>query len=348
MNINDYVTTLDMPILDVMKQIDKNGQGIVYVCDEHNTLCGAITDGDVRRAIIQTGELNTKAIDIMFKEPVVLSRQYKDSASIVMHQKMIRSIPIVDESYKIIDICFQDDRLTPVIMKVDSPVVIMAGGKGTRLQPYTSVLPKPLIPIGNKTITEHIMDRFRKAGCSHFDLIINYKKNFIKSYFNELDEKPEISYYEEEEYLGTAGGLRFLLGKYNESFFMTNCDILVEADYSDIMEFHKKNEYIATIVGAINNTTLPYGVLNTTSEGRITSIVEKPNISSIVNTGFYVLTPDFLDKIPAGKVSNITDVLQSCIDEGLKIGMYPISEERWMDMGQMNELQKMLDRFEGG
>lgn len=347
MKIDAYIVSPNMPILDVMKQIDKNGQGIVYVCDENKALCGAITDGDVRRAILQTGDLNTKAIDIMFKEPIVLSRQDKDSVSIVMHQKMVRSIPIVDDAYRIIDIYFQDDRLTPVIKKVDAPVAIMAGGKGTRLQPYTSVLPKPLIPIGNKTITEHIMDRFTKAGCSHFDLIVNYKKNFIKSYFNELDDKPDISYYEEEQYFGTAGGLRLLIGKYNESFFMTNCDILVEADYSDIMEFHKTNDYIATIVGAINNTTLPYGVLNTTLEGRITSIVEKPNISSIVNTGFYVLTPEFLDKIPVGKISNITDVLQSCIDEGLKIGMYPISEERWMDMGQMDELQKMLDRFDG-
>lgn len=347
MKIDDYITNLEMPILDVMKQIDKNGQGIVYVCDDDFILRGAITDGDVRRAIIQTGDLNTKALDIMFKEPVVLSRQDKDSVSIVMHQKMVRSIPIVDESYRIIDIYFQDDRLTPVIKKVNAPVAIMAGGKGTRLQPFTSVLPKPLIPVGNKTITEHIIDRFKKSGCGHFDMIINYKKNFIKSYFNELDDKPSISFYEEEEFLGTAGGLRLLIGKYNDSFFMTNCDILVEADYSDIMEFHKKNHYIATIVGAINNTTLPYGVLNTTSEGRITSIVEKPSISSIVNTGFYVLTPDFLDKIPVGKVSNITDVLQSCIDEGLGVGMYPISEDRWMDMGQMNELQKMLDRFDG-
>lgn len=346
MKIDDYITTLDMPILDIMKQIDKNGQGIVYVCDLEGHIKGAITDGDVRRSIIHTGNLKTKASDIMFKEPVVLPYKEKENVSIVMYQKMVRSIPIVDDNNRIVDIYFQDNRLTPVKNKVNSPVVIMAGGKGTRLQPYTSVLPKPLIPVGNKTITEHIMDRFIKAGCSHFDMIINYKKNFIKAYFNELVNKPDISYYEEQDYFGTAGGLRLLIGQYNKSFFMTNCDIIVEADYSDIMDFHNSNEYIATVVGAVNNTTLPYGVLNTTTEGNISSIVEKPSISSIVNTGFYVLSPRFLDMIPEGEFSNITDVLQACIENGEKVGMYPVSEDRWMDMGQMNELQKMIDRFD--
>lgn len=345
--LDEYIVAGDISLLDIMKKIDKNAQGIVYVCDEYKCLKGVITDGDVRRAIIKSGDIKTKAKEIMNRNPIVLPILEKDRALSVMTQKSIRSIPLVDCDNRIVDICFQEEKNQRVEKHIDSPVVIMAGGKGTRLKPYTNVLPKPLIPIGNKTITEHIMDHFKKAGCTHFDMIINYKKHFIKSYFRDIEYDAEIEFYEESEFLGTAGGLKMLLGKYDKPFFMTNCDILVEADYADVMDFHVKNGNIATIVGAIKNTTLSYGVINTNEEGRVCSIIEKPDISAIVNTGFYVLSPEFLELIPDGEVCQITDLFQTCISKNYRLGMFPISEERWMDMGQKNELQNMIDRLAG-
>lgn len=347
MSIDEYIVSTEMPIIEIMKQIEKNGQGIVFVCGDNNRLIGTITDGDVRRSIIKTHNLNAKAKDIMKTNPITLSFRDKKRAMILMREKMIRSVPVLSDQKEVIDICFQDNRRTPMFHKVNAPVVIMAGGMGTRLAPYTNVLPKPLIPIGEKTITEHIMDHFKKAGCNHFDMIINYKKHFIKSYFRDIEYDAEIEFYEESEFLGTAGGLKMLLGKYDKPFFMTNCDILVEADYADVMDFHVKNGNIATIVGAIKNTTLSYGVINTNEEGRVCSIIEKPDISSIVNTGFYVLSPEFLEMIPDGEVCQITDLFQTCISKNYRLGMFPISEERWMDMGQKNELQNMIDRLAG-
>lgn len=347
MSITEYIVSTEMPIIEIMKQIEKNGQGIVFVCDENNHLKGAITDGDVRRSIIKTHNLEAKAKEIMKINPITLFLYEKDDALRVMREKMVRSVPILSDDNTVVDICFQDNRRTPMFHKIDDPVVIMAGGKGTRLAPFTNVLPKPLIPIGEKTITEHIMDRFRKAGCNHFDMIVNYKKHFIKSYFKDLEYDAEIEFYDETEFLGTAGGLRLLLGKYDRPFFMTNCDILVDADYADIMDFHKKNNNIATIVGAVKNTTLSYGVIETNEDGRVCSIIEKPDISSIVNTGFYVLSPEFLSLIPEGEFCQITDLFQICIDSNKNLGMFPISEDRWMDMGQKNELQNMIDRLEG-
>lgn len=347
MQLDDYIVLSDNNIMDTMRKIDKNAMGIVYVCDDDRKLLGAITDGDIRRFIIHSGELDAKASEIMKTDPISVPEQEIESARRVMRIRQVKSVPILDSDQRIIDIRFLDERSIIVKKKIDSPVVIMAGGMGTRLQPYTSVLPKPLIPIGEKTITEHIIERFQNAGCKHFDMIVNYKKHFIKSYFRDLENSPDISFFEEEEFLGTAGGLRMLIGQYRESFFMTNCDILIDADYSEIMDYHRNNGNIATIVCAVKNMKLPYGVIKTDDGGRVCSIHEKPDITSVVNTGFYILTPEFLDEIPEGKVVHITDVLQTCIDKGLNVGMYPVSEDSWMDMGQFDEMKRMTERLDG-
>ncbi len=347
MNINDYIISGDMPLVEIMKRIDENAKGIVYVCDSEGVLLGAITDGDIRRSIIRNGRLDENALAVMNSHVVTLQGSEIDSAEAVMEENVIRSVPIIDKEHKVIDIKFIDDytSIPKAAKKIDVPVVIMAGGKGSRLQPYTTILPKPIIPIGEKTITEHIMDRFENAGCSKFSMIVNYKKHFIKAYFRDNEIKRDIEFIDEGEFLGTAGGLRLLIGKYKDSFFVSNCDIIIEGDYADIYEYHKKSGSIATVVCAVKNMTLPYGVISTTESGRITDIKEKPDISSIVNTGLYVLEPEFLERIPEGEVSQITDVFQSCINDGLRVGMYPISEDSWMDMGQFDELKKMTERL---
>lgn len=348
MEITDFIIDENTPIVDIMKRLDYTARGIVYVCNSGGVLLGSITDGDVRRSIIRTGQLNTVAKTIMKIDPVTLSENEMDFADSIMRDKVITSIPILDKNRNIVDICFLNDKTDlQERKKINVPVVIMAGGKGARLLPYTNILPKPLIPIGEKSITEHIIDRFAAAGCSKFEMIVNYKKHIIKAYFKDNDINVDIEFIDEEEFLGTAGGLRLLIGRHNSTFFVTNCDILIEDDYPDIYEYHKKSGNIATIVCAVKNTTLPYGVIKTNEDGIIDKIIEKPDISSIVNTGFYVLEPEFLEKIPEGKVSQITDVFQLCIDEGLRIGMYPVSEESWMDMGQLDELKKMTERLEG-
>lgn len=347
MNIDDFIVSEDTPIVEIMKRIDANAKGIVYVCDTDWVLLGAVTDGDIRRSIISNGRLDETASSVMKTNPIVLQGSERNSAEQVMNEKVIRSVPIVDENKRIVDIKFIDDynAVQKTIEKINIPVVIMAGGKGMRLQPYTNILPKPLMPIGEKTITEHIMERFEDAGCSKFSMIVNYKKHFIKAYFRDNEIKRDIEFIDEEEFLGTAGGLRLLIGKYRDSFFVSNCDIIIEGDYADIYKYHKKNKNIATIVCAVKNMTLPYGVISTTESGRITDIKEKPDISSIVNTGLYVIEPEFLERIPEGEASQITDVLQSCIDDGLRVGMYPVSEDSWMDMGQFDEMKRMTERL---
>ncbi|MBQ9438210.1 MAG: nucleotidyltransferase family protein [Lachnospiraceae bacterium] len=345
MIVKDYVVNPEMSIIDAMRHIDKNARGIVYVCAEDGSLLGGVTDGDIRRHIIKGGPVEAAVSGIMKQNPITLPPARRGEAADVMKLRSVRSIPIVDEDNRILEIIFQDSPTAYASAAINVPVVIMAGGKGMRLMPYTQILPKPLIPIGEKTITEHIIDRFAAAGCRDFCMIVNYKKHFIESYFKDMELTINLEFVEEENYLGTAGGLTLLKHKYNDSFFMSNCDILIEGDYSKMLSYHKESKNLATIVCALKNTQLPYGVVESSEDGAVIKINEKPRISSIVNTGLYVLEPEFLEQIPENKFIHITEVMQNCIGKGMRIGMYPVSEDRWMDMGQISELEKMTARL---
>ena len=224
----------------------------------------------------------------------------------------------------------------------------MAGGKGTRLYPYTKVLPKPLIPIGDVPITMHIMKHFEKYGCTHFTLVVNHQKELIKAYFSDPEIPYTVDFAEEEKPLGTAGGLKLLEGRINGTFFMTNCDILVDADYDKIYEYHKKSGNLITMVCAVKKITIPYGTVCMNESGHIESMVEKPEISYLVNTGYYVAESEALSEIPKNTFIHMTDVVQKCIDEGKPVAVFPISENQWSDMGQIDEMEKMKDKVVGG
>lgn len=345
MKLENYLISPNISVLETMKAIGDGAEGIVYVCDNERHLLGVVTDGDIRRHIIHGGGLDQSINIVMNKKPITLAPAERHIADECMQKYSITSVPIVDGDSIIQEIFFLDSSIRPLRNKINVPVVIMAGGKGTRLAPYTQILPKPLIPIGEKTIIEHIIDRFMDAGCNSFDIIVNYKRHLIKSYFRDIETSAYVRFIDEEEFLGTAGGLKLLAGKYNDSFFMTNCDILIDDDYTKIFEHHKSNSCIATIVSAVKNTTLPYGVIESTQDGYVASIKEKPDVTTVVNTGFYVLEPEFIDRIPNNTFIHITDVLKDCISDNKRVGMYPISGDNWMDMGQMDELQIMSKKI---
>lgn len=340
MQLEDFIIQPDCPIIDAMKKIDCNGHGIIYIC-KNGKLEGVLTDGDIRRYILTNRDLNKAVFEIANKNPKYLLFEEKNKAKEVLQEYNIRSLPILNKQGLLVEIYFFDEGVKKDKEKLGIPVVIMAGGKGTRLYPYTQILPKPLIPIGEKTITEHIMERFEAYGCTHFDMIVNYKKNFIKSYFIDNEIAADISFIEEKEFLGTGGGLRLLEGKYSSSFFMSNCDILVEEDYGKILRYHRENKNIVTMVCAKKNLIIPYGTVRVSDEGQALMLDEKPELSFVTNTGLYVLEPEFLQEIPQNVFIHITDIIQKCIDEKKRVGVYLISEDHWMDMGQLDELERM-------
>lgn len=340
MSVEKYIISEEISLLNAMEIIDNNGRGVAFVC-EGLKLKGVITDGDIRRYILKKGNLDINISEIINYLPQFLEKNDHFKSKEYMQEHKIRAVPLLNENKEIISIDFVNGGTIYKNSNLNVPVIIMAGGKGTRLVPYTDILPKPLIPITDKTITELIMERFETFGCDRFNMIINYKKNLIKAYFLESSRRFSIEFTEEEEFLGTGGGLKLLKDKYQSTMFVTNCDILIETDYGEIVRYHKENKNIITMVCAIQEITIPYGAVIINGKGSIDCIKEKPIFHFMANSGMYIIEPEFIDEIPDNTFIHITDIIEKCIKKDMKVGTYPISEKAWHDMGQIKELENI-------
>lgn len=350
MNKDIYISHSNINILEAMSIIDKGGYGILYIVDESNGLIGSVSDGDVRRWIIETNDLSANIKKVMNPQPKYVFENEQEKASYIKTRYSINSLPVLDCERKILDIIFYNKDVSIKTEKnerrnLDVPVVIMAGGKGTRLYPYTKILPKPLIPIGDTPIIERIMNKFVEVGISKFYVTVNYKKNMIKSYFNEFEHPYSIVYVEEDIPLGTGGSIKLINEKFDVPIIVTNCDTLIRADYEDIYKYHVQSGNIVTMVSALKNITIPYGVLNTKENGELVSIDEKPKLSYFINTGMYVMNPDIIDMIPAGELFHMTQLVEAVKKSGGKVGVYPVSEDSFLDMGEFGEMHRMEEKL---
>lgn len=347
-NVTNLIIDKNLKVREALKQLDKGAKGFLAVVDNDNKLIGSITDGDIRRWILKNGSLDKDVCNVMNKDPKKIIKGEENNAKNIMSKYSIKALPIINEKREIIDILFSDEIFNNK-SKSDAlsniPVVIMAGGLGSRLYPYTKILPKPLIPIGDTPIVERIINKFVDFGVNDFYLTVNYKKNMIKSYFNELNTDYRINYVEEDKPLGTGGSLYLLKDKIYDTFFVSNCDILIECDYESIYRHHKERGNKVTVVTSVKNFTIPYGVFNLNDKGDIDNIQEKPEYSFLINTGMYVLEPGVIEDIPNGEFYNLPDIIEKYMEQGEKVGVYPISESSWMDMGQISEMKDMINRL---
>lgn len=343
-----YICTQYISIVEAMQQIDGNSGEVLYVVDEKERLIGSVSDGDIRRWIIKTGDLSASVEAVMFSNTRFVFEHDHIELRDFMNKFVLSSVPIIDENKRIVDIVFNSGSVKEGASYDNSleetKLIIMAGGRGTRLYPYTKILPKPLIPIGDVPILERIINKFCKHGIKEIFLTLNYKKEMIKSYFGDLELSYNIHYIEEPKPLGTAGSIRLIGQKIDKPVIVTNCDVLIQADYGDIFEHHVRYGNDMTIVSSLKNTAIPYGVLHSGEQGIITSIEEKPKISYFINTGMYIVNPEFLDWIPENRVFHMTELTEKMIKEGKKVGMYPVSENSFLDMGELEEMKKMEER----
>ncbi len=347
--ISKFLGNKEMTIMDALGVIDANTWGVMYVVDEEERLVGCITDGDVRRGLMQRGDLSMKISEIMNSSPRYVHEKARNTAVKIMADSRITSLPILDDNHHITDIILFNTKVDAVLRKAralsDYAVIIMAGGEGTRLQPYTKILPKPLIPIGDVPIIERVIEQFYSFGVSKFFVTVNFKKKMIESYFAESDSRYDISYVEENKPLGTAGSIRLIKEEVSQPIFVTNCDILIDSDYELIMDFHKKSGNMMTVVASMKNITIPYGVIHLEKEGVLGGIKEKPKLSYLINTGMYVINPEVIDYIPEDTFFHMTDLIQKIVDDGKKVSVYPVSEEAFMDMGEFEEMRKMEEKL---
>lgn len=340
---------LNITIKEAIKAIDDGARKMVLVIDEANTLLGIVTDSDIRRYILQNGDLDKNVSKAMQKNPVCLYEDERKKIKPMMVKHGFDVLPIINRQRKLVDVVFlkdiiKDDGIADV-EEMHLPIVIMAGGKGTRLQPYTNIIPKPLIPIGDTTIVERIIQKFTNYGCDEFYMTVNYKKNMIKSYFEDIAVPYTLEYVEEEKFLGTGGSLFFLKDRIETTFFVSNCDVLIDADYSDILKHHKQKGNQITLVTSLKNFTIPYGVVHISKDGDVSEMKEKPEYDFLVNTGMYILEPETLKDIPENEFFHITDLINQYIKEGKKVGVYPITGNAWLDMGELKEMERMVEKL---
>lgn len=345
--INSIIISPSISLVEAMKLMDDEEVKMLFVFDgEHFE--GIVTIGDIQRAIIKNFPLNSTILTILQKD-----KQYaapgEDREAV--RQKMLRlraeAMPVVNEKGELVDVYFWSDFFShPEEQhreKIDLPVVIMAGGKGTRLKPITNVIPKPLVPVGDKTILEVIMDQFEGIGCHKFYMSVNYKADMMKYYLSQLDHKYDIEFFMEDKPLGTIGSVSLLKGKITTPFFVSNCDSINEQDYREVYDYHVNNHNDLTIVTMVKTFKIPYGVIETGEDGLMTSLSEKPELTYQVNTGVYILNPSCIEEIPEGEFFHITHLMEKIKARGGRVGCFPVSEHAWRDMGEWPEYLKMIN-----
>lgn len=353
----EFVIAPHSTLKDALKRIDQASSGTLVVLDENGRLIGTLSDGDARRAILQGASLTKDIFEVFNRAPHALQAENltKESARHLFLDRRLKIIPIVDRDGKLQDVLtwdtfFANEEVPPIAQThepIGIPVVVMAGGKGTRLAPFTNVLPKPLIPIGERTILELIIDEFLKYGASHFFMTVNYRGEMIRAYLEGLDRPYAVDYAWEKEFCGTAGSLTLVRDKIHTDFIVSNCDIIVKANYTDVLRFHRESEAALTMVSSIQHHKIPYGVIDFEPGGVVTSIREKPEYTVNINTGVYVLSQKCLDMIPPGEFFHMTDLIEALLKAGEKVVTYPVNENDYIDIGQWTEYHDALNRLKG-
>lgn len=345
--LQKFIGNESLTVSEAMQKVDANTNGILFLVNDERHLIGCITDGDIRRYLLSGGKMSGSALEAANKSPRIAKSL--DEARHLYHKKNYVIIPLVDEYGIIIDLYSGESgvKYEKKHNPINIPVVINAGGKGTRLDPYTRVLPKPLIPVGDLPIIEHIMKEYQSYSCDEFHIIVNYKKELMKAYFADNDNHYNITWYDEEKPLGTGGGLSLLRGKFEGTFFFANCDALLTANYESMIRFHKENRNVITMICAYKNMNIPYGVVEMGVNGSIEEMKEKPLMSFLTNTGIYIVEPDVIDDLNDDEAIGFPDIIEREKMAGKKVAVFPVSENDWMDMGQLPELEKMRIRLYG-
>lgn len=343
-DISIFLGDTGLTVSEAMQRIDRNSSGILFLTD-NNRLIACITDGDIRRFLLAGGNMNAPALEASNRNPKVAYSE--DNAKKLYHKKNYVVIPIIDNEGCITELYFGEEHGIRKHNPLNVPVVVNAGGKGTRLDPFTRVLPKPLIPVGDLPIIELIMQEYRSYSCNDFHIIVNYKRELMKAYFAENDNHYSITWYDEEKPLGTGGGLSLLRGKLDGTFFFANCDALLTANYESMLKFHRENKNVITMICAYKNINIPYGVVEIGTNGAIKSMKEKPLMSFLTNTGIYIVEPEVIDDIEDGVAIGFPDIIEKEMKLGKKVAVFPVGENDWMDMGQLPELEKMRIKLSG-
>ncbi len=333
-------------------QIDKHSKGIVLIVDDERRLVGTVTDGDVRRAILDGIDLNapvTKLLDYhgnAYREPTAAPVGTEQAELLqLMQSKSIRQIPLLDEEGRVVDLVLLSNLMQQPKPRLSA--VVMAGGYGSRLRPLTEETPKPLLPLGEKPILEWIIEQLREAGITDVVITTRYQADKIIGYFGDGSRHGvHIRYTCEEKPMGTAGALSLIEEPFDTPFLVVNGDIITHLDFGALLDFHRESGAVMTMCVKQYDVQMPYGVVEV-DKGHVVSLSEKPSLNLLVNAGIYLLEPHLQRLIRGEQPHDMTDLVQQLLDAGERVASFPI-REYWLDVGQYEDYRKACEDITNG
>ena len=339
--MNKHIINKGKTLLDALKQINSLYPDplVLFVIDDGNKMVGTLTDGDSRRALIAGASVNDRAEKVMHRDFNYMRANEANYVLELRHQKdmNMKLVPILDDEYHIVDIVNLEKYKTR--LPVDA--VMMAGGKGERLRPLTEKTPKPLLPVGDKAIIDHNVDRLINYGVQHISVTVNYLKEQIEEHYKESRNGVHIMTVREPKYLGTIGSIRFVPQFYNDTVLLMNSDVFTNIDYEDFFLHFQHHEAEMSVAAIPYDVSIPYGILDL--DGRnVQGLLEKPKYNYYANAGIYLIKRRALDEIPVDTFFNATDLIEKLIGEGKKVIRYPLNGT-WIDIGNPQEYQKAND-----
>lgn len=333
-------------IASALHKLAKTGLRCLIVVDNKKNFLGTITDGDLRIAILNKKNFKLKINDFYnSNSSFIFKKKFnKEKAKKLMFEKNITLIPIINENRSVAGYCnIHDNSSEKKVVKKSNIVLIMAGGKGTRMQPFTSILPKPLLPFKEKPVLVHIMNVFKNDGYTNFLVSINKNQKILKSYLNLLDKVYNFRLIEETNPLGTGGALK-KLKNVNEPFFIINCDSLLKVKPKELITYHTENDNYLTLVAAIKKFNIPYGVCELNKKnGNLIKMTEKPSQNIFANTGIYVCNPKLLKYLPKKNNFDMSEIVSTMLKKKKKIGVFPIKENQWQDTGNWADYLSLIN-----
>ena len=339
--MKEHFISHDISLLEALERINSIAPDplVLFVMDADNRMVGTLTDGDSRRALIAGASVTEKVEKIMHRNFNYMKVEDIDNVKEIKRQKEIKMklVPVLDKDMHIVEIIDLEKYKT----RLPIDAVLMAGGKGERLRPLTEKTPKPLLPVGDKAIIDHNVDRLISYGINHISVTVNYLKEQIEDHYEQPRNGVQIQTVREPKYLGTIGSIKFVPHFYNETVLLMNSDLFTNIDYEDFYLHFREHNADMSVAAIPYDVSIPYGILNL--DGRnIQGLLEKPQYTYYANAGIYLIKRKALDEIPVNTFFNATDLVKKLIAKGKKVIRYPLNGT-WIDIGTPQEYQKAQD-----
>lgn len=344
-NLEKFTITKSSSLKSAINKLIKNGKQCLIVVDNFGFFYGIVSDGDLRKNLLKGITIHDKIEKITNRKvhTIDYSKFNQNKAKKLIHEKNLKLIPILKNN-RIFDIIYSENNNIVSFSKINANIFILAGGKGNRLTFFSKILPKPLLPINEKPAIIHIMDNFSSYGIKKFNISINYKKDIIKSFFEETEYKNKIKFIEENAFLGTAGSISKYTSINNHPTILINCDVIAQLNYSNLVDFHKSNKYEFTVVVSKVKQTFPYGVCEYKNK-KLLKINEKPSLEKDVLVGIYIMNKSVIKLVPKNRFYDMNTLIENLLKLNKNIGVFKIKDTDWKDVGDWSNYSNSQNSF---